>query len=153
MLGQGERPNADYDCKVLYLKYDLRGYPIGEGADAIASASLNVIYKGYETKNAETYKLKAAIAPNTWSERELTWNTQPEIPEDALTATSDAYSLNDKEQQVTIDITKLVKAFAAENPDATEMTIALTETSGSKLFVGSKESDPYMNGAMLDYRK
>lgn len=153
VLGEGERPSADYDCKVLYLKYDLQGYLVHEGADAIASALLNVIYKGYETKNANTFTLKAAIAGNAWNEKDLTWNKQPGIPEDALTAQSDVYSLNDREQQVTIDITEMVKAFVAENPDAIEMTIALTETSGSKIFVGSKESDPYMNGAMLDIRK
>ena len=158
LFGEGEKTNWDYDCKITFLKYDLSSFKLAEDASNLESAVLSLVFESQEAGDVAENQIQAALADSDWTEgtgREstngnyaeegsLVWGNQPEIfydPENVehTTAISEPFDMTDGVQEVKIDVTELVQTLKAGHPDEDIMTLALCETAGSRIRIGSKE--------------
>lgn len=159
LFGEGERPDSGYDCKIAYIKYDISEYAGKE----IESAYLSLIYQGMPAGSNAENQIEAALAESDWKEgvgkesdpggngniqetpEDLIWSNQPDLLyaetgiEDIVTAVSEVFSTQTTPAEIRIDVTELVNMYMEANPDAAEITFALSEMNGNRLHIGSKE--------------
>lgn len=172
LFGEGSRPYDSYDCKIGYLKYDLSEFELADDGEDIDSAYLSLVYMERSSGNAEYDQIKVSLASSDWSEgsgREdtngnnadngvLTWWNQPTIlydanDKDAATAISQEFSLTNKQREVTVDVTDLLKNFKNRESEGNILTFALSETQGNRIRIGSKEVGEKYAAKLSVYRK
>lgn len=158
LFDEGERPAANLDSKIAFLKYDLSEFLKKD----IDSAVLSLVYIGKAAGNASEDSIRAVLADSNWIEGigiefgegangnsaeggGMTWQNQPALYYDMqdlenTVAVSEPFKTDLVPSEIKIDVTKLVKQFIEKNPDASEITFALCETkTGNRLRIGSKE--------------
>lgn len=170
VLGEGERPNSGYDCKIGFVRFDLSDYDLSKGADAFSSATLSLRYDAQYGSNEQEDAIVAAIADSSWIagdgtdggggtssiENALTWNRQPSVLTDgngdALygKAQSETFTLSQTNQEITLDVSSLLSSYMQANPDATQVTFALATKSGARIHVYSSEYQNDAYGPRLD---
>ena len=162
LFGEGKKPYNDYDCKIALVKYDISDL-LGEGK-SVDSAEVSVVYTSQAAGNTESDQIQITLADSDWKEGNgkesgdgangnhadegtVTWLNQPELyydeaDTDNTTAISESFRTSDMNRVVNIDVTKLVRSYLQENPDAEEISFALSETAGNgnRLWIGSKEA-------------
>ena len=161
LFGEGERPETGYDCKIGFVKYDID--ELLDENHAVDSAYLSVVYQKQASGSAEREQIQVSLSDASWEEGNgketgeganenhadpgtLTWSNQPALnynPEDTsnTVAYSEIFHTSDMNRVVNIDITKLVRNFVKENPDATTISFALNEAAtGNRIVIGSKEA-------------
>ncbi|MDD3402216.1 MAG: Ig-like domain-containing protein [Hespellia sp.] len=161
LFGEGERPENGYDCKIGFVKYDIADL-LGEN-QTVDSAYLSVVYEDLAAGSAEREQIQVSLSEDNWEEGNgkengegangnqadagtLTWRNQPAVnynpadPSNTI-AYSEIFHTSDMNRVVDIDITKLVRNFVRDNPDATTISFALNEAAtGNRVIIGSKEA-------------
>lgn len=172
LLGEGNRPYDDYDCKIGYLKYDLSEFGLGDDGEDIDSAYLSLVYMERPSGNAQYDKIKVSLASSDWSEGTgrddtngnyvdegaLTWWNQAAISYDAehmdsTTALSGEFALAKEQREVSIDVTNLLKNFKSGESKGNILTFALAETEGNRIHIGSKEVGKKYAAKLAVYKK
>ncbi len=151
VLGEGARPDSGYDCKIGFMRFNLEDFALDETASNLNEATLSVVYeKAFSTGNTED-SLKVAVANNEWIagngkdgssstiENSMTWNNQPEVYADYGTAVSESFKLADTYTEIKIPVSDLIKAYKEKNPEAAEITLAISTVNGSRLHLGASE--------------
>lgn len=71
LLGEGERPNSDYDCKIAFVRYALDQNTLPSDLSRI-DADLSIIYQSRHAGSATEEVLQAAVADSELGRRR--WN-------------------------------------------------------------------------------
>lgn len=158
-LGEGDRPNSGYDCKIGYLKYDIADYQLSSGTD-IESAYLSVVFLNKASGNSDRDNIQVVLADSDWVEGigwesvnnnqadpgTLTWQNQPALEYEGgdlegTMAISESFHLSDYNKEIKIDVTHLVSRFIEQHPGETTLSFALNETAtGNRIQIGSRET-------------
>lgn len=161
--------NWDYDNKIGYLQYDISQYEAENPGKEIDNAYLSLVYLSRESGNAETNQIRVSISDNGWEEGQgkdedtkaddVACLNMPKIQYDLAdlentTALSEEFSTVDGMKTVNVDVTKLVKQFKEENPDAQNISFALNETKGgNRLQFSAKEAgEGYGTKLIINYK-
>lgn len=161
--------NWDYDNKIGYLQYDISQYEAENPGKEIDNAYLSLVYLSRESGNAETNQIRVSISDNGWEEGQgkdedtkaddVACLNMPKIQYDLAnlentTALSEEFSTVDGMKTVNVDVTKLVKQFKEENPDAQNISFSLNETKGgNRLQFGAKEAgEGYGTKLIINYK-
>lgn len=154
IFGEGTRPDSGYDCKISFIKYDISEFEEG----SIDSAVLSLVFEGSYGAKTDEDSIQAVLADSEWTEGigienvngnqadegTLIWGNQPTLHYDQedmenTVAASAAFATDVSPVEVKLDVTKLVKQFKESNPDENIITIALCDTEGNRLHIGSRE--------------
>lgn len=161
--------NWDYDNKIGYLQYDISQYEAENPGKEIDNAYLSLVYLSRESGSAETNQIRVSISDSGWEEGQgkdedtkaddVACLNIPKIQYDLAdlentTALSEEFSTVDGMKTVNVDVTKLVKQFKKENPDAQNISFALNETKGgNRLQFGAKEAgEGYGTKLIINYK-
>lgn len=153
LLGEGERPNSDYDCKIAFVRYALDQNTLPSDLSRI-DADLSIIYQSRHAGSATEEVLQAAVADSNWGagdgtdngggstsvENAVTWYNQPAVDQDLGKAESETFSVDDTDTEVRIPVGTLIQKYLEKNPDVTEITFAIATKNGTRLHIGSNES-------------
>lgn len=153
LLGEGERPDSNYDCKIAFVRYALDKNNLPSDLSDL-DADLSVIYQSKHAGDASEEVLMAAVADSDWAagdgndgnggstsvENAVTWYNQPAVDKDLGKAESATFSLDNTDTEVRIPVGNLIQKYLEKNPDATEITFAIGNKNGTRIHIGSNES-------------
>ena len=153
---QNTNTNDGTDGKISYVKFDLSQLPNLD----YEKADFMVTLIGVRASTASDSIRAAVVEDNSWSEKDITWVSRPEITvTDNTVLTSDSYDTSAssvlKENVLTntykpgstlamrVDITDVLKKalenYKTDGESKKYLTLAFCNTSGSEIFFASRE--------------
>lgn len=153
---QSQDTNNGTDGKISYVKFDLSQLA---GLD-YEKADFMVTLIGVRSATATDSIRAAVVEDNSWTEKDITWVSRPEINvTDDTVLTSESYDTSaisiKKEGNLTnayqpdstlamrVDITDVLKkameSYNAEDEDTKYLTLAFCSTSGNEIYFASRE--------------